>query len=109
MDNRQLTEFEREEIISEACQQLLEGVSFEEIGEDLKKKDPLMTRQKVYPMIVRAAKAGWLQFTPPPDQTLARLIRKRFRWLEDNISVAKTATSGGVANQATDRTLSFLR
>ena len=87
-----------------------EGLGAAEIKARLKQEYGVeITREAVYPLILQAARRGWIRFTPPQEFDLHRRIKEdRYAWLHD-LSVVPTARSEEVAFRGAKMLLGILQ
>jgi DNA-binding transcriptional regulator LsrR (DeoR family) len=102
---------EQRDLLSTVCGYFChEGLGASEIKVRLKEEHGVeITREAVYPLILKAAKLGWIRFTPPHEFDLHRDIKDdRYPWLQD-LSVVPTARTEEVVFRGAKMLLEILQ
>jgi hypothetical protein len=93
-----------EEQLSVVCRLFCEGNNPTTIARQIKKDyaAKAFTRQSTYPLLLKAADAGWLRFVPKASYMWSSKLRDRFNWLAD-VKVVHTNEFEDVAYQGAQR------
>jgi len=87
-----------EEVLAIVCGYFCEqGLTAVEIQKKLRENHAVViTREKPYEYLRRAASKGWIHFVPPPEHSLLRHVKRAYPWLHD-ATVVPTARTEDVA------------
>lgn len=97
------------ERITLICKYFCEGYLPGEIQELMRDKHGISLRRETpYRYLAHAARHGWIQFVPPPENSLRDRLKRRYPWLDDAV-VAHTAVFDDVAWQAAEMLVKLLR
>jgi DNA-binding transcriptional regulator LsrR (DeoR family) len=99
-----------EERLSVVCRLFCEGNSPAVIARRVREDyaASTFTRQAAYPMLLKAAEAGWLRFVPKASFTWSSKLRAHYNWLTD-VKVVHTNQFEDVAYQGAEMLITLLQ
>lgn len=100
----------QQEQLAVVCRLFCDGNGATQIARRIRKDYAArtFTRQSAYPMLLKAAQAGWLRFVPKPSFTLSAKLRARYNWLA-GARVVHTSQFEEVAYQGAETLITLLQ
>jgi hypothetical protein len=98
-----------DEQLSAICKLFMKGMTMTEISKVVSKKyDTDFSREKPYPLLMKAVRKKWIRYMPPQEGQLGWELKQKYDWLFD-VRVVHTSQYSDIANYGAETLLDLLK